>query len=132
MRLPERRYLKVMAPSMLAYVLLVFASVRTLSQHPEWPTLLRAGIALLPVVPVGGFGFAFVRYLRECDEFQRLIELQAIAWAALLVAMVYLALGFLGRASVLTLDGVATAVWLFPSLALAYGITKCLTWWRYR
>lgn len=132
MRTPERRYLKVMAPSMLLYVLLVFVSIRMLGSNSDWPLHVRASVSLLPVLPVGGFAFAFVRYLRECDEFQRLIELQAIAWAALLVAMTYLGLGFLGRAQVLHLDGTAVAVWVFPALAGTYGLTKYLTWCRFR
>jgi hypothetical protein len=62
----------------------------------------------------------------------RRIELEAIGLSTVVVGLLYLSLGFLGRANVITLDGITVAVWAFPLLCGFYGITKWFAAKRYQ
>ena len=67
---------------------------------------------------------AFVRYVRDCDEMQRRIELESGAIAGLLVSAVYLAAGFLQTAELISVPAKVAMIWVFPLLCVMYGITK--------
>lgn len=75
---------------------------------------VRAAFALAPVVALAWTFGAYLRFLRECDELERRIELDALAWAAgvaLLGAM----------ACVLLLDARVVA-WSALHVAAAFGL----------
>ncbi|MBP6533526.1 MAG: hypothetical protein KA218_00555 [Arenimonas sp.] len=128
-----KRYNHRMLVTMSLYVLLVFTSVWILRYSADgWPVFAKALLAVSPVVPVAYFGKAFVVYLNECDELMRRIELEAIGLSSLVVGLLFLSLGFLGRAKVIALDGVTVAVWVFPLLCGFYGLTKWFASRRYR
>jgi len=42
---------------------------------------LRLALALLPVVAMGWLFAGYLRFLRDCDELERRIETDALAWA---------------------------------------------------
>ena len=73
-----------------------------------------------------------LRYLRETDELQRRIEIEAIGISALLVSLLYFAGGLLQQAKVISLDAGAVMIWVFPLLMLFYGIAKFFAVRRYR
>jgi hypothetical protein len=56
---------------------------------------LRAAAALAPVLAMAWMFAAYLRFLRDCDELERRIELGALAWAAGICMHVVLALLFL-------------------------------------
>ena len=129
----ESRYTRRMIIAMTAYVIVLFGSILLLrGTAAGWPLVAKALLALTPVVPVAYFGKAFVIYLNECDELMRRIELEAIGLSSLLVGLLFLSLGFLGRAKIIALDGVTVAVWVFPLLCGVYGLTKWLASRRYQ
>lgn len=128
-----KRYNHRMLVTMSLYVLLLFTSVWILRYSADgWPVIAKALLAVTPVVPVAYFGKAFVVYLNECDELMRRIELEAVGLSSLVVGLLFLSLGFLGRAKVIALDGVTVAVWVFPLLCGFYGLTKWFAARRYR
>lgn len=121
----DRRYRRQLLTAALVYVGVLFASVYLLrSLAADWPTPLRALLALAPLLPVGLMARAMVAGIRDSDEFQRQLQLEAAAVAGLVVGLGYFSLALLAKAGLLTLDPVATAVWVFPGLCLAFGAAR--------
>lgn len=129
----EKRYTARMMVTMTAYVIVLFSSILLLrGMAADWSVVAKVLLAVSPVVPVAYFGKAFVIYLNECDELMRRIELEAIGLSSLIVGLLFLSLGFVGRAGIIDLDGATVAIWVFPLLCGVYGLTKWLASRRYR
>ena len=126
----SRRYLRAIWPAMIAYALLLFASLRWIRAGLD-SVPLRAAVAVLPLLPLLFFVRAALRYLREIDELQRRIETESIGIASLLVSLLYFAGGLLEKAMVLQLDAGAVMIWVFPLLCATYGIAKMALTKRY-
>ncbi len=126
----RRRYLREFLPPMAGYLVALWISLTLLKQvEAEW---LRALVALLPLPPIGFAMRAIVRYIRDTDELQRQIELEAVSIATALVSMLYLAGGFLQAAKVVDVPASAAMIWVFPLVCLVYGLAKILVARRYR
>jgi hypothetical protein len=126
----RRRYLREFLPPMLGYMLALVASLWMLKRvEAEW---LRALVALLPLPPIGFAMRAIMRYIRDTDELQRQIELEAVSIATALVSMLYLAGGFLQAAKVIDIPASAAMIWVFPLVCLVYGLAKIAVARRYR
>ena len=125
----RRRYLREFLPPMLAYVVAVMVSVLLLKRVDE--PALRALVALLPVPPVALAMRAIMRHIRDADELQRRIELEAVSIATALVSLLYLAGGFLQIAKVIDIPSGQAMIWVFPLVCLAYGIAKAAVSRRY-
>lgn len=127
----RQRYLRAFLPAMAAYVVVLFASVGLLKRIDD-PLWLRALVALAPVLPIGLALRAVVRYIREIDELQQRIELEAVSIATALVSLGYLAAGFLQLAKIIAAPADIAMIWVFPLICLCYGIAKVLVARRYR
>ena len=125
----ERRYGREMA---LAAVLYVAAMLTAwpLALHTD-ERILRAVLALLPVLPAALMLRAIYRHVRDSDELQRRLHLEALAISASVVSLVSMALGFLAAARVIVLGG-DVLLWVFPALAGVFGVVRCWIQWRYR
>lgn len=133
MRIAHRQYLKTFIPAMTAYVVVLFASMLILKKiGMDAPLYLRAILSLAPIIPIVFVCRALIRFLRDSDELERKIELEAIALSGLFTGLIFLCLGFLASAKVIFLDGAAVAIWVFPSLFGLYGVAKCISSRRYR
>lgn len=119
---------------MIAYVVVLFASILILKKiGMEAPIYLRALLSLAPIVPIMFVCRALIQFLRDCDELERRIELEAIALSCLFTGLIFLCLGFLASSKLISLgDGALVAIWVFPCLCGLYGVTKCIASWRYR
>jgi hypothetical protein len=117
-----RRYIREISWAMAAYVVSTLVWKRVLDMADA--TWLRVLIALFPALMVCFVLRAFVRYVRDCDEMQRRIELESGAIAGLLVSAVYLAAGFLQTAELISVPAKVAMIWVFPLLCVMYGITK--------
>jgi hypothetical protein len=126
----RRRYLREFLPAMGGYVLALGASLWLL-KLVEAP-VLRAMLALLPVPPVALAVRAIVRHIRDSDELQRRIELEAVSVATALVSMLYFAGGLLQMARVIDIPSGQAMFWVFPMICLAYGLAKAFVAGRYR
>lgn len=125
----ERRYGREMALAAVLYV----AAMAT-----AWPLALRtdamngrAVLALLPVLPAALMLRAIYRHVRDSDELQRRLHLEALAISASVVSLVSMASGFLAAAKVIVLGG-DVLLWVFPGLAFVFGVVRCWIQWRYR
>lgn len=126
-----RQYLREMIPAMAVYAVLTIASALFIKNGIA-SISLRAVVALLPVLPIILFLRAFIRYLRNADEFHRMVEMEATGVAALIVAVLYMSGGFLQLAKVIHLDAGQAMIWVFPIMCFGYGIGKFLAMRRYQ
>ena len=125
------RYLREFLPAMAGYVVTLFLSVWLLKQGVAEP-VLRALVALLPVPAIGMALRAIIRYIRDVDELQQRIELEAVSFAAAFVSMVYIAGGFLQLAKVIDIPSGVSMIWVFPLVCVSYGLAKIVVARRYR
>ena len=126
----RRRYLREFLPAMAAYVITLFLSIWLLKQGLEEPAL-RALVALMPVPAIGMALRAIIRYIRDVDELQQRIELEAVSFAAAFVSMVYVAGGFLQLARVIDIPSSVAMIWVFPLICASYGLAKMFIARRY-
>ena len=101
----------------------LFLSVWLLKRGVDEPAL-RALVALLPVPAIGMALRAIIRYIRDVDELQQRIELEAVSFAAAFVSMVYIAGGFLQLAKVIDIPSGVAMIWVFPLICGSYGLAK--------
>lgn len=125
----RRRYLREFLPAMALYIAAVLASAWLLRRVDD--TVLRALVALLPVPGVALALRAVVRYIRDADELQRRIEVEALAIGTAAVSLGYLAAGLLQAAKVIALPAGAAMIWVLPLVCLAYGAAKIVVSRRY-
>ncbi len=131
MRAVHKRYLREFIPAMFAYVVLIllygFLVPRT--QSIAW----RAVLALLPLLPILLVIRALVRVIRDQDELERRIDLEAIAIAAMTTGFGFFSFGLLLSAGVVTrVPADAIAIWVLPCLFGSFGVAKLLVARRYR
>jgi hypothetical protein len=129
----QKRYTRSIIFTMTAYVLTLFASIwylKHFGQSLHWS--IQSLIALVPVVPIAYFCKAYIVFLNESDELMRRIELEAVSLSSLIVGLLFMGLGFLGRSNIIELDGVTVAVWVFPLLCLFYGLGRWFANRRYQ
>jgi hypothetical protein len=95
------------------------------------PTWLRVAAALLPVVPTALALWSIAGGLRESDELQRRVHLEALAIAYPLAILLLMTLGLLELAVGLNpQDWSYRHVWIY--LPLFYFAGLCVAWRRYR
>ena len=126
----RRRYLREFLPAMAGYVVTLGASLWLLRIVEE--PVLRAMLALLPVPPVALAVRAIIRHIRDSDELQRRIELEAVSVATALVSMLYFAGGLLQMAKVIDIPSGQAMFWVFPLVCMTYGLAKAFVAGRYR
>jgi hypothetical protein len=128
----RRRYTREMLLAMGAYVVVLLASITVLRRVEDMDPLLRAVVALLPVPPIAFALRAIVRYIRDVDELQQRIELEAVSIATAFVCLLYMAGGFLQLAKVIDVPAGAAMIWVFPLVCFAYGLAKVAVSRRYQ
>jgi len=133
MRPVEKRYQREFVAGMFAYVVILFACTWLLRFPLADASLwVHAGLSLLPVLPVAYVARSMVRLIRDSDELQRRIDLEAIAVASLFVTMGYFTAGLLAASDVIKVAGDVAMIWVLPLWCLAFGLAKCWSARRYR
>jgi hypothetical protein len=89
----RRRYLIEFTLSMAAYIVIVLISVSSIKHGLAGP--LKLAFALLPLVPIAFVFAAIVRYMSSIDELQRQINIESLALAAGITALLAITYGFL-------------------------------------
>ena len=90
----QKRYFKEFGISMGFYVVLLIASISILT-NVELPKVAQIVIALIPVVPTIFVLIAVMRALRDSDELQQKIQLQAVTFSAIVTGLITFSYGFL-------------------------------------
>ena len=76
-----RSYYRASALPCVVFVALAVVH-EAVSREPGTAAALRAAAALAPVACMAWLFALYLRFLRDCDELERRIELGALAWAA--------------------------------------------------
>ncbi len=122
----EKRYLREFLPAMVAYAVMVIASVWLL-KHQVYPQL-KIVFALLPVIPALFAMWAAIRYFRGLDELQRRIQFEGLAFSFLATCGLALTWGFLQNAGLPHAD----VIWVAPVLVGLWGVGACVAKLRYQ
>src|SRR5690606_21586116 len=122
--------LREFIPAMAAYLVLLVLSLWLLKRVDD--QALRAIVALLPVAPIALVLRAIIRYIRDTDELQRRIELDAVSFSTALVSLLYMSGGFLQLAGVIDVPSGVAMIWVFPLVCVIYGFAKALVSRRFR
>ncbi|HST44000.1 MAG TPA: hypothetical protein VLK29_02125 [Luteimonas sp.] len=130
MRPARRAYQARFRPAMLAYVAVLFAVTYALRHVEQVP--LRVLLALAPMLPVAFAASAMVRFVRDSDELEQRVALEALSMAALLLTTITFALGLLAAAGVVHVDGRLALFLIMPGYIALYGGCRCLAVRRYR
>lgn len=125
----RKRYTREVMLAMGGYVVLLVLSILLLKRVEEG--LLRVLIALLPVPPMMLVLRAMIRYIRDVDELQQRIELEAVSFATAFISLIYLTGGFLQSAKVIDVPSSMAMMWVFPLVCLSYGLAKGVVARRY-
>jgi len=122
-----RRYLFELGGAMLAYALVLFASIRLL-QTGRFEGAAAAAVALLPVLPCLAACWAILRQFRRLDELQMRMQLEALGFSFAGTAMLSFGYGFL--------EGVGwrplSMFFVWPVMAGLWLVGGVLAAWRYR
>lgn len=131
MRAVHKRYLRDFFPAMSGYVVLVLV-YGALVPNTE-SVAGRVVLAILPLLPIVLLIRAIVRLIRDQDELERRIDLEAIAIAAMSTAFGFFSFGLLLSAGIdWRVAPDAVAIWVLPCLFGTFGIAKLLVSRRYR
>ncbi len=131
MRAVHKRYLREFFPAMFAYVVLILLSVSWLKSLEG--TALRTIVTLLPVLPIAFVIRAMVRVIRDQDEFERRVDLEAIAIGGAVGGFGFFTYGMLLNAKVIAQPSAeSVAIWVLPVLMGSFGVAKCALGWYYR
>jgi hypothetical protein len=118
-------------PVAIVLWLVLYFCARELLKHATMPTWLRVTVALIPVPPFALCLLLFIRGMREMDELQRRIQLEALAVAFPLTLLLLQTLGLLERAIPLPFEDWSYAhVWAY--LPLFYFLGVALATRRYQ
>ncbi|MBA3913997.1 MAG: hypothetical protein H0X25_09135 [Acidobacteriales bacterium] len=118
--------MRSLAIAMSLYVAVLAFSLHLLKNNP--PSPWKYLIAIAPVLPVLWVPVAVVRFLREVDELQRKIQIEAIAFGFTFSAVLTLGYGFLQNVGLPQLNW--TLVW--PLMAISWIIGLGISSRRYR
>ena len=121
-----RRYVVELLGALLAYTLVLFASIWLLKSNPE--AAWRIPVVLAPMIPILLVVASILRFVRRCDELQQRIQLEALAFSFCGTALATMAYGFLQGIGFPMLD------WTFvgPLMAALWIIGLVRSNWRYR
>ena len=84
--------------------MILFFIARFSLESPAWSPVTRVTIALLPLPAFVWFLWAFVQGIRDADELERRIQLEALAVAFPLTALLFMTLGLMQIAVPLSPD----------------------------
>lgn len=118
MRSVERRYAREFVPALAAYVGIMLLLWPMLEHVHD--TIPRTLIALSPALPVLLVARSVMRRVRDGDELEQRMFLEAAAIAGLTVGVLSLAAGFLQAAGLVELR--AGLLWVLPGLFGVFGL----------
>lgn len=130
MRAPLKRYyLKSILPGLLYIGMTIGAYVL----EPSVPSqAIKTVLAVLPLLPLMWIFLLYFRYLGECDELERKIEMDAMAVSSMTGLLAGYSLLLLHDFQVLALNTREMLSVLVLIIGMAYIITRYIGIWRFR
>jgi len=113
-----RRYMKNLFLSMIAYTIILIASLTVLKNY-EFSKLWQIIISLSPAVPVAFVILAVMRLLLDSDELQQRVQLLATSFSAAVTGLITFSYGFLENVGFPKFP----TFFIFPMLIAIWGIS---------
>ena len=130
MRTPLKRYyLRCILPMALYAAMIIASHAWAAPAGLPW---LQAAWALSPLLPFAWIFYYYFKYLAECDELERKIEMDALAISAMSGVLTGMALLFLSDHDLLALDQRELIGLSVAALCLGYIMTRYIGIWRFR
>jgi hypothetical protein len=123
-----KTYTAQFAWAMIAYGVVLTASVLILKSNPDPDAPWRIPVALAPMIPAMFGLMAFVRYMGSIDELQRRIQLEAIAFGFGGTAALTFGYGFLEGVGFPPINW----TFIFPLMIGLWGIGVAIAGRRYQ
>jgi hypothetical protein len=117
---PAKQYAAELGASLAAYGIGLTLFIRYLQRHPGAEGVSAAVFALLPMLPLVGVCWAFLRALHRMDELWRRVHLEGLSLAFAATALVTLSYGFLEMVGFPRLS----MFWVWPLMA-SFWIAGC-------
>lgn len=121
-----RVYLRRIAIASVVYTILIIGTRVLLRSIDD--TRLRPLVSVLPILPVLFGFFALIQFVREMDELQRKIQLDAMVFSLGLTGVITFTLGLLEGVGVPSLS----MTWVLPLSIALWGIGLALASRRYQ
>lgn len=118
----QRYYCSSLLPCLLFLGLAVVHEVVSRLAGVALP--LRWATALAPVLAMAWVFVVYLRFLRDCDELERRIELGALAWAAGITVHASMGAMLLLDAGLVDWSGRHVAAWLCMLLVISYALIR--------
>lgn len=122
-----KRYFKEFGISMGFYVVAVIASTTILNNF-EFPQIAQIIITLIPIIPTIFVVISIMRALRESDELQQRIQLQAVTFSAITTGLITFSYGFLENVGFPPFP----SIWILPIMFMLWGISLGYFWRKYQ
>lgn len=116
----DKEFSRDMFLGMVAYVVVLFASIAYIKDHMDVPA--RFLIAILPMIPLIFVARASVRRLTRLDELQKQIQYSALAVTVLATALITLTYGFLENVGLPHVN----VLWVWPLMGAIWGASSCI------
>lgn len=113
----QKRYFKEFGISMGLYIVLLIGSIAVLTNF-ELPKAAQIVVTLIPVIPTIFVVIAVMRALRDSDELQQKIQLQAVTFSAIVTGLITFTYGFLENVGFPHLP----SLFIFPLMLALWGI----------
>lgn len=118
----RRYYCSSLLPCLLFLVLAMVHEVVSRLTGVALP--VRWAAALAPVLAMAWIFAVYLRFLRDCDELERRIELGALAWAAGITLHASMATMLMLDAGLVDWSGRHVAAWLCMLLVIGYALIR--------
>lgn len=113
----QKRYFKEFGISMGFYIVLLIASILIIT-NVGLPKAAQVIVTLIPVIPTIFVVIAVMRALRDSDELQQRIQLQAVTFSAIVTGLITFSYGFLENIGFPHLP----SLFIFPLMIALWGI----------
>jgi hypothetical protein len=126
MHATTKRYFVELGSGLAAYLVLLLATITVLNHgipREPWATV----VALLPMLAGIGMAWAILRQIARIDEFQRRVQLEALALSFGGTALITFSYGFLENIGYPRLS----MFWVWPIMAVLWIVTTQLCQRRY-
>jgi ABC-type transport system involved in cytochrome bd biosynthesis fused ATPase/permease subunit len=122
-----KRYYKEFSISMAAYAIILIASI-TISKQFYLPQLAKIVVVLVPMIPIIFVIIAIMRALRDSDELQQRVQLNAITFSAIATGLITFSYGFLENIGFSKFP----TIWILPIMLLLWGLSLGYFWKKYQ
>jgi len=123
----ETKYRKQMLLWAVIYCSVTYGSVYVLKNYDIGGVGARTLIALLPMLPIVWVGMLTMKHVRQLDELQRKIQMEAVAFSAMTTALLTCSYGFMEGVGYPELD----TIWILPMLSVLWVVGQILARRRY-